>query len=95
MNRRAVVERGLIFVGIALLTFAGGNDHWRMAYPELLRRTFVTRTEASRLAKVLPADAMVVGRRAPTLLRQTHCRLGLAYPGYPPEEYLQKLRKML
>lgn len=80
--------------GLICLLSALFNHHWRTAYPELGRRTMVTRTAASKLAEQLPAEAIVVGRRAPTLLRQTRCGLGLAFPGYKEGEFRRRLEEL-
>lgn len=81
--------------GGLFLLFAVANSHWRSAYPELMQRKFLERTACQQIAKVVPENAMVVGRRSPTLLRASRCRLGLCLPGYPPGEFTRRLEKLL
>lgn len=53
------------------------NPCWRLAYPALLQRTYETRFAAAQIQGRLPPDAIVIGRRASTLLQGTGLRLGL------------------
>lgn len=65
------------FVAQFFLATAILNPCWNRAYPTLMRRAYAERAAADRLASRIPPDAVVIGRRASSLLLGTHARLGL------------------
>ncbi len=80
---------GSVFVAFALF-----NQHWSQAYPTLLTRRYVMRDVSDRIARELPPDALVVGRRVATLLRNTPLRLGQDGPIYDPSVFVEKAARL-
>jgi hypothetical protein len=74
--------------------FIAGNSYWSKAYGELWARTYFTRDASRQLAAALPADAVVIGRRASTLLRNVPVRLGMRIQ-YEPDEFMKKITSLL
>lgn len=66
------------YVGAALLFYAAVilNPAWLRARPDLLTRSYSQRLAAERIARRVPGDATVIGRRASTLLESTALRVG-------------------
>jgi 4-amino-4-deoxy-L-arabinose transferase-like glycosyltransferase len=77
-----------------LLAFMAGNSYWSHGYGELDIRTYFTRDASRQLAAVLPADAVVIGRRASTLLRNVPVRLGMCTQ-YEPDEFMRRIAGLL
>ena len=66
--------------GFAALLFFGAmllNPTWRRAYPALLSHQYTNRVATAKIVARLPDNAVVIGRRASTLLEHTRMRLGL------------------
>ena len=77
------------FVCIAL------NTYWKTGYRDLWSRSFYIRDAAHKLASVIPADSIVIGRRAPQLLRNTPIRVGLAGFTYSSTEFMERVGRLL
>ena len=77
-----------------LAAFIAGNSYWSKAYGELWARTYFTRDASRQLAAALPADAVVIGRRTSTLLRNVPVRLGMCVQ-YEPDEFMKRIASLL
>ena len=75
--------------------FIGCHSYWHQAYRELWTRSFLTRDVSRALADKLPANSIVIGRRAATLLRATPLRTGLGTPNYQPDEFVTEVTNLL
>ena len=80
----------VIYGGFALF-----DAHWREAYRELALARHIEREGAKELAIKLPANAIVVGRRSTTLLRQTRLRLGMVLPIWDPATFFADIERLL
>lgn len=91
-------RRWFVLVSFVLIIFlATGflNTHWSSSYGQLFHRTYQVRQTADELAASLPENAIVIGRRADTLLRHTPLRLGLTSTDYPDALFSAQLRSLL
>ena len=77
-----------------LAAFIAGNSYWSKAYGELWACTYFTRDASRQLAAALPADAVVIGRRTSTLLRNVPVRLGMCVQ-YEPDEFMKRIASLL
>ena len=80
---------------VILLAFLVGNGFWSSAYPDLWARRFNTREGSRQLEQLIPPDAIVIGRRATTLLRASQARLGMTTSNYQPKEFVEKVASLL
>lgn len=74
--------------------FCAGNHYWSQAYAELAAPTYHNVAASRQLAEHLPADAVVIGRRASTLLRDQPVRLGMCI-NYDAAEFVAKVAALL
>ena len=83
------------WIGHACLAvlFVVGNSCWSQAYSELGTATFFTRDASRQLAAALPPHAVVIGRHAPTLLRNVPVRLGMTLL-YDPDEFMSRIASL-
>jgi len=77
------------------LVFVSANTYWRTGYRDVWRRQFYVRDLSQELQRLLPPNSMVIGRRAPLLLRNTKLRIGLETFAYSPTEFLGRVRHLL
>lgn len=75
--------------------FVSTNTYWRTAYRELWTRQFYIRDASQKLAGILPPNSIVIGRRAPLLLRNTSIRVGLGNFTYTSPEFLGRVSSLL
>ena len=75
--------------------FVALNTYWSTGYRDLWSRTFYIRDAAHKLASVIPPDSIVIGRRAPQLLRDTPIRVGLAGFTYSSTEFMERVSRLL
>jgi hypothetical protein len=75
--------------------FVCANTYWRTAYRDLWTRQFYVRDASRQLTSILPPNSIVIGRRAPLLLRNTPIRVGLGSFAYSSEEFLGRVRRLL
>jgi len=78
-----------------MVAFVVGNGCWSQAYSELSARTFFIRDAPRRLAAVLSPNAVVIGRHAPTLLRNVPVRLGMTALCDHPDEFVNRIGRLL
>ena len=91
-SRSARWYLGWIGLAAACVVF---NTHWSLAYKSLLQRHYDTRNVAAQLATHLPANAIVLGDRASTLLRNTRLRLGLCSVRCGPTELISIMERIV
>lgn len=77
------------------LLVAVGDHHWRMAYPALLRRTENVYHAAQALERALPANSIVLGNRASSLLRGSRLRLGCCSPNFSAQSFVDKVQRII
>ena len=80
---------------VGFFVFVCANTYWRTGYRDIWRPRFYVRDASRQLASILPADSIVIGRRAPLLLRNTSLRVGLGSFAYSSEEFLGRVRSLL
>ena len=78
-----------------LVVFITGNSFWSSAYRDLPARHFQTRKASQQLVRLIPDNAIVIGRRATTLLRTSRARLGMTTSGYEPKKFVEKVAVLL
>ncbi|MDX2225664.1 MAG: glycosyltransferase family 39 protein [Verrucomicrobiae bacterium] len=81
---------------LAIMTLLNGS--WRPAYHELARMTYFERQATESLIRSLPKNAIILGRRPPTLLRSTPFRVGLQLtesPVYGPRDFVDQLKMII
>ncbi len=71
------------------------NADWSKAYGELAWREHYTQNASGQLAEFLPKDAIVIGTRATTLLRDTNLRLGMSSLNYTQREFVETVAGVL
>jgi hypothetical protein len=71
------------------------NAYWRIGYRDLWTRQFYIRDASHKLASIIPPESIVIGRRAPLLLRNTHIRVGLASFAYNSTEFMGRVSSLL
>jgi len=65
---------------------AVGDVHWRRAYPALLKRTDSVYQASKKLEQSLPANSIVLGNRASSLMRGSRLLLGCCSPNFGSEQ---------
>jgi hypothetical protein len=80
---------------VCFFIFVTQNTYWRTAYRDLWTRQFYIRDASQKLASILPPNSIVIGRRAPLLLRNTSIRVGLGNFTYTSTEFLGRVRSLL
>jgi hypothetical protein len=80
---------------VCFLIFVTQNTYWRTAYRDLWTRQFYIRDTSQKLASILPSNSIVIGRRAPLLLRNIPIRVGLGSFAYSSTEFLGRVRSLL
>jgi hypothetical protein len=78
-----------------LFAFVTMNAYWRIGYRDLWTRQFYIRDASHKLASIIPPESIVIGRRAPLLLRNTHIRVGLASFAYNSTEFMGRVSSLL
>jgi len=71
------------------------NSYWSQTTDDLLTRRFTNQTAAAQLASHLPESTIVVGRPAPSLLRATPYRLGLANYSWESAIFVNQVESLL
>lgn len=71
------------------------NAVWLEAWGGLRGFRHQTRATSERIARAVPADAIIIGRQATTLLRNQALRVGLTSPDYEPRVFITKMLEIL
>lgn len=78
------------------LAAAAGVRPWRNALPGIWHHApQATRQVADELVRTLPADSIVLGNRASTLLRGSRLQLGFCTPNDSAQAFVGKLKRVL
>ena len=77
------------------LVFASLNTYWKTGYRDLWSRQFHVRDASHALASAIPSNSIVIGRRAPLLLRNTPIRAGLGSFAYSSTEFMERVGSLL
>ncbi len=71
------------------------NSHWGSASACLIQPHYRVQEACRTLISKLPPDAIVIGDRAPSYLRATKLRLGISTPNYSPEQFVDRIERLL
>jgi 4-amino-4-deoxy-L-arabinose transferase-like glycosyltransferase len=66
-----------VYIVSLFILFSFLNSSWKKACGDLAKKTYVWRDTSSELAKLIPEDSIIVGRKATSLFRDQPYRLGL------------------
>ena len=88
-------QRWSLIWAACYLVFAALNTYWKTGYRDLWSRRFYIRDASHKLANAIPPNSIVIGRRAPLLLRNTPIRVGLGSFAYSSTEFMERVDHLL